>query len=56
MYECQCTDVFFEGTIFNKHIGPVVGGMAGRVQVGGVGGDREIWTQFSICLGADYLH
>ena len=32
------------------------GGMAGRVQVGGVGGDKEIWTQFSICLGADYFH
>ena len=46
MYECQCTDVFFEGTIFNKNIGPVVGGMAGRVQVGGVGGDRKYGRSF----------
>ena len=50
------SDVFFEGAIFHlkKLVRPGGGWDGGRVRVG-VGGDTEIWTQFSICLGADYF-
>ena len=44
---------FLRELFFIKKVGPV-GGDGGRVRVG-VGGDTEIWTQFSICLGADYF-
>ena len=47
-------DVFFEGAFFHLKSCPSQEGDEGRVRVT-VGGDREIWAQFSICVGADYF-